>query len=165
MNQSIDAQATENPPLVIYHGGCADGQGAAAAFYTRSPNAEFFAASYGKPVPDVSGREVYMLDFSYPRATVESMCATAVSVTIIDHHKSAMLDLQGLELPNLVQCFAMDRSGAVLTWEWCWPGRKVPQLLEHIQDRDLWQFKLYFTRPLSAWLYSLEFDVSQWATL
>ena len=156
---------TDLRPLVLYHAGCADGQGSAAAFYSKYPEAEFYPAAYGRPVPDVTNRHVVMVDFSYPRAVVVSMCAAAKSVTIIDHHKSAFLDLDGLELPNLVQCFDMSRSGAVLTWNWCWPGRRVPKMLLHIQDRDLWKFEMADTRTIGAYLYSLEFDIAEWANL
>lgn len=160
-----DGPPNSDRPLVLYHAGCADGQGSAAAFYSKYPDAEFYPAAYGHPVPDVTGRHVFMVDFSYPRAVVESLCDLAASVTIIDHHKSAFLDLQGLEHPNLVQCFNMDYSGAVLTWMWCWPGRRVPKMLAHIEDRDLWKFHLADTRTISAYLYSTEFDIAEWAAL
>lgn len=164
-NARPDVEAGDYRPLVLYHGGCADGQGAAAAFYSKYPNAEFYPATYGRPVPDVTNREVYLLDFSYPRAVIEKMCSVAASVIIIDHHKSAMLDLKGLELPNLAQHFDMNYSGAVLTWMYCWPNRTVPMLLQYVQDRDLWKFELPDTRAISAYLYSTEFDVEEWCTL
>lgn len=158
------SQVSERP-LVIYHGGCADGQGAAAAFYTKYPNAEFVAGTYSRPAPDVNGRDVYLLDFSYPRHQIIDMCAQANSVTIIDHHESAEKDLMSLEAHNLEQCFNTGYSGAVLTWRWCWPTKDVPHGLRLIQDRDLWRFELIHTKPFNAYLYSIEFQIGAWAAL
>lgn len=152
-------------PLVVYHGGCADGQGAAAAFYTKYPDAEYYPGVYGHELPDVSKRDVYLLDFSYPRGLVLAICAEARSVTIIDHHESAMIDLETLNVKPLTKIFDMSRSGAVMAWNYCWPEKKVPMGLLFIQDRDLWKFELEQTKPFNAYLYSIEFEIAEWSAL
>lgn len=35
-----------------------------------------------------------------------------------------------------------DQSGAMLAWRFFHPGTEVPMLIQHIDDRDRWQFKL-----------------------
>jgi oligoribonuclease NrnB/cAMP/cGMP phosphodiesterase (DHH superfamily) len=45
----------------------------------------------------VQGKWVVIVDFSFPYATLVAMAETAVSVLILDHHKTAQADLQ--ELP------------------------------------------------------------------
>jgi len=61
-------------PLVIYHGNCYDGFTAAWVFWRAfGGKAELFAARYGDPPPSVEGREVYVVDFSYPSATMLEM--------------------------------------------------------------------------------------------
>lgn len=56
-------------PLVIYHANCPDGFGAAVAAYCHFRQGDdcpcdFVAASFGQPPPEVTMRQVYILDFS-----------------------------------------------------------------------------------------------------
>ncbi|MEN8169079.1 MAG: phosphoesterase [Pseudomonadota bacterium] len=154
-------------PLVIYHGNCLDGFGAAYAahrhFEPRGTEVEFFAASHGEPMPDCAEREVYVVDFSFKRPEMKQLCDSASKVTVLDHHISAQEDLDGLETehPNLEVVFDMSRSGAVITWEY-FHQQPVPQLLLHVQDQDLWNFDLDGTRDINAALMSYPFDFDLW---
>jgi len=154
-------------PLVIYHGNCLDGFGAAYAaqrhFSAQGVEAEFFAASHGEPMPDCAGREVYVVDFSFKRLQMKQLCEAAARVTVLDHHISAQEDLEGLEAEhdNLEVVFDMSRSGAVITWEY-FHRQPTPHLLLHVQDQDLWQFKLEGTRDINAALMSYPFDFALW---
>lgn len=154
-------------PLVIYHGSCLDGFGAAYAaqrhFLAQGVEAEFFAASHGEPMPECSGREVYLVDFSFKRTQMKQLCEVAQTVTVLDHHISAQEDLDGLEAEhaNLKVVFDMSRSGAVITWDY-FHRQPVPQLLLHVQDQDLWNFVLEGTRDINAALMSYPFDFSLW---
>lgn len=150
--------------LCIYHANCVDGFGSATALYKAIPDAEFHAGVYGEEPPKCVDKNVYLVDFSYKRSVVEEMLKTARSVTIIDHHKSAILDLMDLSHPNLIKCFSANHSGAVMTWVYFFPYEPVPMLLQHIEDRDLWQFKLENTNEVCATLYSHEFEFDQWMT-
>lgn len=158
--------------LVIYHANCPDGFGAAVAAYCHFRQADddcpcdFVAATFGQPPPEVTERPVYIVDFSYPRQILKTLCQRAQTVTILDHHISAEQDLAGLEREheNLRVIFDMDKSGAVLTWEF-FHRAPPPQLLLHIQDRDLWQFALEGTNDLYAALQARPFDFQSWAKL
>ena len=56
-----------------------------------------------------------------------------------------------------------DQSGAMLAWRFFHPGTKVPMLIQHIDDRDRWQFKLDGTKELHAALRSHEpWTFEQW---
>ncbi len=152
--------------LCIYHNHCTDGFAAALAVRTAlgKDNVEFFPGQYGKDAPDVVGRDVVMVDFSYKRDTILSMAKDAYSILIIDHHKSAKENL--VDLPdNVTAIFDMDKSGAVLTWEHYHPDTLLPDLFKHIQDRDLWKFELEGTREILANLFSLPFDFDVWERL
>jgi hypothetical protein len=60
-------------PLIIYHGNCADGFSAAWCFWRKyRDGADYFAGVYQQEPPDVSGRDVFLVDFSYKRAVVEA---------------------------------------------------------------------------------------------
>ncbi len=154
-------------PLVIYHGNCLDGFGAAYAahrhFLSQGIEAEFYAASHGEPMPQCDGREVYVVDFSFKRPEMKQLCELAQKVTVLDHHISAQEDLDGLEAEhdNLKVVFDMSRSGAVITWEY-FHQQPVPQLLLHVQDQDLWNFELEGTKDINSALMSHPFGFELW---
>lgn len=150
-------------PICIYHGNCADGFGAAWAVWKAHPDWEFYPGVYQSPPPDVAGRDVVMVDFSYKRDVLQGMLDDAASVTVIDHHKTAEEDLRPLLKSGVIDgLFRMDKSGAMLAWEWFHPGVQPPRLLEHIQDRDLWRFDLEHTREIQAAVFSYPYDFVVW---
>ena len=157
------------PALVIYHHNCADGFSAAWCFHHHysttgaRPYPEFVPGRYGYAPPDCTGRHVYLVDFSYKREVVAGMLDSARSVTLIDHHKSAIEDLAGL--PGLIQFTDLDRSGATLAWDYLFPGQLRPLLLGHIEDRDLSRFKLPHTREIQSVVFSLEYTFENWDQL
>lgn len=158
-------------PLVIYHGGCPDGFAAAYALtshfrQTAGSSCDLVPGVHGQPPPDVTGSDVYIVDFSYRRPVLKEMCRRARKVVVIDHHVSAEKDLQGLELEhdNLRVIFDMKKSGAVLAWEF-FNDTPPPQLFLHIQDRDLWQFALEGTNDIYAALMSRPLDFTLWDQL
>ena len=64
--------------VVIYHANCNDGFGAAySAWKLLGNRAEYHAASHGSPPPDVTGKRVVILDFSYDNATTKALIAQA----------------------------------------------------------------------------------------
>ena len=151
--------------LCIYHGNCADGFSAAwvlwKVFTNLKINVEFHAGVYQTPPPDVTGKVVYILDFSYKRPVLLEMATQAKVIIIIDHHKSAMEDL--VDLPsNVIPYFSLDNSGAMLTWNYFHPGIEPPLLLRHVEDRDLWKFHLRHTREIQAALFSYPYEFEIW---
>ena len=162
---------TMERPLVIYHANCLDGFGAAFAAFCNFRQGDdcpcdFVAASYGQHPPEVTGRDVYIVDYSYRRQVLQKLCRKARAVTVIDHHITAERDLAGLEKeqPNLRVVFDMDKSGTVLTWEY-FHRDPPPRLLLHIQDRDLWRFELEGTNDIYAALMARPYDFRAWAEL
>ena len=158
-------------PIVLYHANCLDGFGAAFAAFLKfrdgdEINCDFFAASYGDDMPDCEDRHVYLLDFSFKRLALKELCNRAKSVTIIDHHITAQKDLTGLdeEHENLEIVFNMEKSGAVLAWEY-FHEADLPKLYLHIQDRDIWQMKFEETNDIYAALMARPFDFLWWADL
>lgn len=158
--------------LVIYHARCADGLAAALAM-ARWFNAhceagdeiEFVAGDYNAPPPDVTGKTVFLVDFSYKADVVRSLLAQAESVTVLDHHKSALLDLQPLFEEGLQGTFDLEHSGCMVAWRWAFGEATPPRLFLHIEDRDLWRFALPHTREVIAWLTSFPYDLGVWDTL
>lgn len=89
--------------IVVHHGsGCSDGFGSSWVAHKFLPDATFIATNYGEHPPDVKGKDVYVLDFCYPRQTILNMGWEAESLTILDHHKTA-IDNLGFESKPDVQ--------------------------------------------------------------
>jgi len=81
-------------PLCIYHGKCADGFTAAYAVWKRFGEAfDYHAGVYQNDPPDVTGRDVVLVDFSYKRDVLRYMARHARSILVLDHHKTAADDL------------------------------------------------------------------------
>lgn len=171
------------PDICIYHGNCADGFTAAWAIWKLWPDIAFFPGVYGETPPDVTGKHVLMVDFSYKRPVLEVMGSSAASITILDHHKTAhadlepfvVIDLQGpVTLSDMASfsgqlpiqaLFDMNKSGAMLAWEFCFPDEPAPRLVQHVQDRDLWRFELIGTREIQAAVFSYPYEFETWNTL
>lgn len=156
-------------PLCIYHGNCADGFGAAWVFKNFADREfDFHAGVYQDAPPDVTGRDVYLVDFSYKRAVVEEMVKVATRVVLIDHHKTAIEDLAPLIEARQIEALTdLNHSGAVLAWIW-FNGNDttgMPKLLSHIEDRDLWLFRLEGTREIQANVFSYPYDFDVWDKL
>lgn len=154
---------------VLYHGDCYDGFGAAWATkkgMEHRPEKDqdvYIPCIYGQPMPEIpDGEEVIIVDFSFPEAQLRALAARSFFVTILDHHKTAQADLQGLldgkDLPeNMSLTFDMNHSGAYLAWaDVSCDGSKFPTLLAYIEDRDLWRKKLPYTNEVNVFIQSWE---------
>jgi len=133
--------------LVIYHSHCSDGFGSCwAAWKLLGNKAEYYAATHGDPPPDVTGKTVAILDFSYTNAVVKDLIEKAENLVIIDHHKSAMVELHDVTHTH----FDLSHSGAILSWNFFHPGKEPPKFLRYIEDRDLWKWELPYSKEFSA---------------
>jgi hypothetical protein len=158
----------DHPTVCIYHARCQDGFTAAWAVWKRFGNAvRYIPADYDTPPPpDLAGEHVVIVDFSFKGPTMRAIAAQAASVLVLDHHKSAQAELEPLFSEELIGgVFDMHRSGAMLAWDWYHGGDWVPALVQHVQDRDLWQFKLEGTREIAAALFSYDYSFDMWEIL
>ena len=158
------------PNVCIYHGNCADGFTSAwvvnkwAKEMHSKPEFDFHAGVYGHQPPDVTGKSVYLVDFSYKRDVLLQMARSAQEIIILDHHFTAQRDL--VDLPSNVRTvFDMERSGAMITWDFFYPDRLCPKLIDHVQDRDLGKFELMGTREIQANVFSYEYTFENWDML
>lgn len=170
-------------PLCIYHAHCADGVAAAwAVRRALGDEVEFLPMSYGDTPPDVTGRDVVMVDFSFKRPVLRQMADVARSILVLDHHQTAQAELVGVDTPRAwrdhlheatyaengywAALFDMDRSGAQIAWDYFHPGAPRPTIIDYIADRDLWRFALPGSREINAAIasYGLDIDVIEAAS-
>ena len=150
---------------VLYHDHCPDGFGAAWAFHRTLGCQEcgqpttYLPQSYGDPMPWMEpGSRLFILDFSYPRETILELQRTHESAILLDHHKTAAEELQGVPHCHIDQ----SHSGAYLAWQYANPAEKPPGLILYVQDRDLWEWKLPNSREVSEAIASYPNTFAAW---
>lgn len=160
-------------PLVIYHANCWDGFCAAWVARKALGDIEAIPAHYGQSPPNVSGREVYVLDFSYSFDVMADMASASRYFTVLDHHKTAERALADLEAMFITHNMAgrarygVDRSGGRMAWEFFgsiggWDGMDSPWLVDYTEDRDLWRHELPHSEEINAALRSYPLDFDLW---
>ena len=156
--------------VIVYHADCHDGFGAATVAYKHliekygidyANTVDFHAAHYGSKLPNIKGKHVLILDFSYDNDVMKYIQENSKSLFVIDHHKSANERFKNLNKKNYL--LSMDNAAAVLTWKYFNMDKPVPKFLKYIEDRDMWWNKMenfkeiflaltVFEKKLSLWL-------------
>ena len=159
-------------PLVIYHGGgCPDGYAAAlAAWLFYAGKAEFLGLDHGDvkqvgDLPEVAGRAVYILDFSFAKDILRAIDERAAKLVMLDHHKSAAEALTGFACRCGVVHFDMKKSGARLAWEFFQPDTPLPDLVRFVEDRDIWVWQFEQSPAFLAALDMESYDFARWAAI
>lgn len=159
-------------PLVITHGNCRDGfcsKWIASMHFRRqdvsaacTAQVEYFEGFYGQEPPDVAGRDVYIIDFSYPRETMIQIANTCRRLVVLDHHETARDALEDFpHFDGVAIHFDMKRSGAGMAWDH-FIGSPRPWLVNYVEDRDLWRQALPDSELVSAYIRTLAFDFETW---
>jgi len=149
--------------VIIYHGECPDGFSAAwVAWKKFGKNADYFGASHGESIPDgLVDKEIYVLDFSFPKEIMTEVVKNNKRVIVIDHHKSAE---ESVKMAH-EYVYEMDHSGAVLAWQYFYPNLSVPWLLRYIEDRDIWKLELPDTFAMGLMLDTFNKNFETWGEL
>ena len=154
--------------LCVYHANCPDGFGAAWAVRGALGDAvRFVPGVSGAPVDveDYRDLSVVLVDFCWPRSTIEVVARAARRLTVIDHHETAKNDLGGLVLPNLITDFDMAHSGAMLAWKHFHGDVPPPDLLRHVEDYDLFRMALPGSDAINLALTARPFEFTVWDAL
>lgn len=156
---------------VLYHDKCNDGFTAAFIAYMNlgELGVQYIPCQYDQPIPVVDPRkedEVYILDFSYRRDTLQWLNNLVSKLVVIDHHKTAAEELE--DLPYCL--FDETKCGARLTWEYFANERRsnvkiIPPFVMYIEDLDLWQNKLPQSRKFKAALNRYPKTFVVWDTI
>lgn len=179
-------QMTNN--VVLYHDSCTDGMmsGTLMYLYFKEINqpCELVAVNYNNPIPDVTGKNVFIVDFSYSKEVLQEASRVANNIVMLDHHLTAAQQWGGYRVfthqceggCNMFIALEEHKSGAGLTLQW------IKQLVKHnpnsifnnldddrlervtaaVQDRDLWKFKLPKTKEIYEMLNALDNTFEAW---
>lgn len=145
---------------IWYHANCADGFGAAwSAWKVLGDEANYRPVRHGDPMPSVGpDAHLAIVDFSYPRAELLDLQDRVGSLIVLDHHRSAARDLDGLPFAR----FDLKKSGARMAWEYWHPDEPLPELLAYVEDRDLWNWDLDKSREVALAITQTIFNFKTW---
>lgn len=148
---------------VWYHANCADGFAAAtAAWMVLGDKATYTAVRHGEPPPEIGPQaHLAIVDFAYPREELLTLAKSVAKVIVLDHHRSAELDLAGLSFAR----FSMEKSGVRMAWEFWHPEEPFPEVFALIEDRDLWRWALPDSREVGLALAQEPFEFERWSSL
>jgi len=148
--------------VVIYHASCIDGFCSAWVANKYLPKGTAYVPMhYGDNLPDVDGKDVYVLDFSLRLPDMEDLYSRTESLLVLDHHRTAERQLR--DLPYCI--FNMDKSGAMMTWDYFSKCKDPPWIVSYVQDYDLWNKSLDYTDEVSLRIKSLPYDFVKWDAL
>ena len=145
---------------VIYHGECWDGFGGAYSAWKKFGNrAEYFGMKHDDPLPKgLRSKEIYVIDFSFKKMVMEKLVKDNKKVIALDHHISAEKTTKMAHK----YVYALNHSGAVIAWNYFFPKRKVPALLQHIEDIDIWKFTVPNTKEIMSFMELADYDFKIW---
>lgn len=157
--------------LVIYHANCPDGFTGAWLLWRMfgDDGVQYCSANYGDDPPDVAGKDVYIVDFSYPRDVLQDMFSKAASLHVWDHHKTAEENCRGLDFCT----FDMNRCGSRILFETyilanrplIYTHDKTQEFIRYIDDNDRGVGALYKTNNVRAAYLATPFEFHRWGAL
>jgi nanoRNase/pAp phosphatase (c-di-AMP/oligoRNAs hydrolase) len=152
---------TDKPIVVLYHGKCPDGFGAAYAAWKKfGDSAEYIPVDHGDPPPkELEGREVYIVDFCYETAEqMDMLMKLTKRLVVLDHHQSVKDFVEAV--PEHV--YDATRSGSSIAWTYFHPDTPLPRLIRHLEDGDLYRYALPDTRDIFSYLLVLPYEFEAW---
>lgn len=136
--------------IAFYHHPCVDGRLARDIFLAANPTAKAVPLDYGDlRLEEIGawmvGQKVYFLDCSLKAEQFDKVEHHALDIVVIDHHKTCPI-----YYPCISFVFDLNKSGSRLTWEHFGRPAGWEKLVDYVEDRDLWRWKLPHSREISA---------------
>lgn len=149
--------------IAIYHKDCIDGSTAAAVVLRKYPDAMLYPLGYGHPEAEIAevvraakpGDRILTVDCVMG---AKEFLKNGHEVTSIDHHIGIKDEYERLARDNQSFTFVFDnsRSGASLAWLTLFPEEKTPELVELVEDFDVWTWKYgKKTKDANSYLFLL----------
>jgi oligoribonuclease NrnB/cAMP/cGMP phosphodiesterase (DHH superfamily) len=148
---------------ICFHHNDPDGHASGAIVkYALGDSVTLIESDYdGTPIPwDLveQAEQIIVTDFSFP---VDEMTRLADGRELIwiDHHKSAMLEFEGIA-DNWPGLRDISEAACVLTWQYFFPERPVPRAIVLIGDRDIWRWAEEDTGAFNESVYNQNHDAN-----
>jgi len=145
--------------IVFYHFPCHDGELAKIIWELKYNNSDFYPWNHSE-IKDNKNIAIDILEKELnPRNIVFlDICPRLEdlplyhSYLILDHHENAITTMKNkmensTVTLNIKMNYSFDKSGCMLTWEYCNPNTKYPLVVKHIGNKDIWNFTDVDTEP------------------
>jgi oligoribonuclease NrnB/cAMP/cGMP phosphodiesterase (DHH superfamily) len=180
--------STDLKKIIIYHASCSDGFCAAwlcqkvidkgdtqyyAFNYSDSPDKliQFIHSCIVANNSVTANIELYIVDFSFSEEILKILANLCSKVVVLDHHKTASHIVNLIDSNVIAGYFDINRSGAKLTAEWFtntidyYFDNNVRDIVDYVEDRDLWKFKLPQSRDVNSAIRSYDYTFDEWDKL
>ena len=144
MNVNQNTTNTSLKHLIITHKGCPDGRAAAYIYNKKYPSmvvpadADQLTVDFFKSLRYENVTKIVILDLTV-NSGWEFLGQLNLPILHIDHH----IAKESKETKPLIeQIHDVNKSAAVLVWEYCFPQKEIPLIYQYIQDRDLFLNKM-----------------------
>ena len=148
--------------VVLYHENCLDGFcGRWVAWKKFGDHARYYAVpprQLPAQIRAIKDADIYVIDNSLRKTDMDVLRKKNCRVVVLDHHASSETDVKSAD----EYLFDIKHSGAMLAWKYFFPRKSVPRLVLHIEDGDLWNFKLSHTDDIRNVLGSKGFILKEW---
>lgn len=147
--------------ILFYHKGCPDGFGSAYCFWRKfKDKMTYEAVSHGQTIEPALyvDKEVYMADICLDKEQMLKIRSLAKKFCVLDHHITAKDKFDGYDFFK----FNLDKSGAMMCWDYLFPKKEPPLIIKYIQDRDLYSWQYEDSRSALSVLDSQGFDFHRW---
>lgn len=142
---------------VVYHGNsCVDGfESMTLARQLLGDRAVYIPYNYGSPLPDLTGKNVGVLDVDVSAAPdlFPTLLRSARKLIALDHHKTSTVFAGH---PNFIH--DTTRSGAHLSSLLFHPDAEISDLIRYVEDFDTGRVELPRSPHHSAFMHSLPLD-------
>ena len=132
-----------------YHRMDLDGKFSAAVMIKAYPQIELKGFDYGDDDVDlVKGYDLVIVsDISFSYDDFKYLIDNNKEVVWLDHHARVIKEIESTDL-NMkgIRDTTQRYSACVLTWKYLFPDEIVPEVLNLVEDYDLWQFKYSDTK-------------------
>jgi uncharacterized protein len=143
--------------VILYHADCTDGFGGAYAAWKKfNDMATYIPVWHSTPPPPITDKEIYLIDFAYPKKELELLQQKNKRLVVLDHHIGSKEVVESM--PEHV--YDNERSGAGIAWGYFHPTMPVPRLIAYIQDNDLWSKKLPHAKEIAIYTNTLSLTFS-----
>ena len=146
--------------VICYHHNDLDGIVAAAIVKKVFQQADLVSINYGDDFTFIRKDHnnfdiVVVVDFSFPEEIMNEMASShGAQFCWIDHHESAKEKLKDLwDSDKIDGLRSIEKAGCELTWDWFFPHEECPMLIQHVGDRDMWEFELENTKEICEALH------------
>jgi len=123
----------------------------------KNDNVEYHGYNYEPNLPLVDGYDiVYMLDCSSIWQDMAYLIRNNKKFVWIDHHAKKIWDTyekigEGIEGLRDTES---NHSACVLTWNYLFGAKPLPEMLKYVEDLDIWKWKYPLTEPINTCLHN-----------